>query len=187
MRRVARRLPSGESMIVFTWRSACVVMSRRVRSSKMRAPQSNPKVALIPIPGVATTALSASTLITLSSTANATLSKMALICNTAEAEWSIFKPWWVTFRGVSKKPYRYLAHASGVNLNVIAGSKALERLHDMIALCYTFTLRRVRLVSTSFAGIDKHTCEYDCVPLAGFLTRAKREFVHSNLPGSDLQ
>ena len=32
-------------------------------------------------------------------------------CNTAEAEWSLFKPWWRQFRGVAKRNiHRYLAH-----------------------------------------------------------------------------
>ena len=31
-------------------------------------------------------------------------------CNTAEGEWSIFKPWWRGFRGVAKRhAYRYLS------------------------------------------------------------------------------
>jgi transposase-like protein len=34
-------------------------------------------------------------------------------CNTAEAEWSIFKPWWRGFRGVAKRhAYRYLSEYS---------------------------------------------------------------------------
>ena len=34
-------------------------------------------------------------------------------CNTAEGEWSIFKPWWRGFRGVAKRhAYRYLSEYS---------------------------------------------------------------------------
>jgi transposase-like protein len=34
-------------------------------------------------------------------------------CNTAEGEWSIFKPWWRRFRGVAKRhAYRYLSEYS---------------------------------------------------------------------------
>ena len=34
-------------------------------------------------------------------------------CNTAEGEWSIFKPWWRGFRGVAKRhAYRYLCEYS---------------------------------------------------------------------------
>lgn len=34
-------------------------------------------------------------------------------CNTAEAEWSIFKPWWNIFRGVAKRyVYKYLSEYS---------------------------------------------------------------------------
>lgn len=59
-------------------------------------------------------------------------------CNTAEAEWSIFKPWWATFRGVSKKyAHRYLAQYQFERNR--RQQSALERLHDMIALCYTFS------------------------------------------------
>lgn len=34
-------------------------------------------------------------------------------CNTAESEWSVFKPWWLRFRGIAKRYlYLYLSHHS---------------------------------------------------------------------------
>lgn len=63
--------------------------------------------------------------------------KNGVHCNTAEAEWSIFKPWWATFRGVAKRHiYLYLAHYQ-FQRNRRHWS-ALERLEEMIAFLYRF-------------------------------------------------
>ena len=58
-------------------------------------------------------------------------------CNTAEAEWSIFKPWWATFRGVAKrKIYLYLAqYEFWRNRRDRSG---LARLEEMIGFICSF-------------------------------------------------
>lgn len=55
-------------------------------------------------------------------------------CNTAEAEWSVFRTWWQTFRGVSKRyAYRYLAtYAYQRNQR---DASAIERVHEVIDFC----------------------------------------------------
>lgn len=58
-------------------------------------------------------------------------------CNTAEAEWSIFKPWWATFRGVAKRHiYLYLAHYEFQRNR--RDCSAIERLEELIAFLYRF-------------------------------------------------
>ncbi len=58
-------------------------------------------------------------------------------CNTAEAEWSIFKPWWRTFRGVAKRYiYRYLA-AYQFRRNHRHWS-VLDRTHQVLAFLWAF-------------------------------------------------
>ena len=58
-------------------------------------------------------------------------------CNTAEAEWSIFKPWWRTFRGVAKHYiYRYLA-AYQFRRNH-RDQSVLERMHQVLAFLWAF-------------------------------------------------
>jgi transposase-like protein len=58
-------------------------------------------------------------------------------CNTAEAEWSIFKPWWATFRGTAKRHvYLYLAqYEFKRNRRHLSG---LSRLETMISYLYAF-------------------------------------------------
>jgi transposase-like protein len=61
-------------------------------------------------------------------------------CNTAEAEWSIFKPWWATFRGVAKRYiHRYLAHYEFQRNR--RECSAMERLTEMIGLLFRFLFR----------------------------------------------
>ena len=62
-------------------------------------------------------------------------------CNTAEAEWSVFKPWWATYRGVAKRHiYLYLAQYQ-FRRNRRHWS-ALDRLEEMIGFidAYLFQL-----------------------------------------------
>jgi transposase-like protein len=61
-------------------------------------------------------------------------------CNTAEAEWSIFKPWWATYRGVAKRHiYLYLAqYQFRRNRRQLS---AIERLEAMIGFIYAFLFR----------------------------------------------
>lgn len=61
-------------------------------------------------------------------------------CNTAEAEWSIFKPWWATYRGVAKRHvYRYLAqYQFRRNRRHLS---AIERLEEMIGFVHAFLFR----------------------------------------------
>ena len=52
-------------------------------------------------------------------------------CNTAEAEWSVFRPWWRTFRGVAKRnAYRYLATYAYQRNRREATS--MERFHEIL-------------------------------------------------------
>lgn len=54
-------------------------------------------------------------------------------CNTAEGEWSIFKPWWHRFRGVAKRhAYRYLSEYSFRRSHRTDSRQ--KRLRRMIAL-----------------------------------------------------
>jgi transposase-like protein len=54
-------------------------------------------------------------------------------CNTAEGEWSIFKPWWQGFRGVAKRhAYRYLSEYSFRRSH--RSDSRQTRLRRMIAL-----------------------------------------------------
>jgi transposase-like protein len=54
-------------------------------------------------------------------------------CNTAEGEWSIFKPWWNGFRGVAKRhAYRYLSEYSFRRSH--RSESRQKRLRRMIAL-----------------------------------------------------
>ncbi|MCS3632709.1 transposase-like protein [Salinibacter ruber] len=54
-------------------------------------------------------------------------------CNTAEGEWSIFKPWWHGFRGVAKRhAYRYLSEYSFRRSH--RSDSRQKRLRRMIAL-----------------------------------------------------
>jgi len=54
-------------------------------------------------------------------------------CNTAEGEWSIFKPWWNGFRGVAKRhAYRYLSEYSFRRSH--RSDSRQKRLRRMIAL-----------------------------------------------------
>jgi len=54
-------------------------------------------------------------------------------CNTAEGEWSIFKPWWRGFRGVAKRhAYRYLSEYSFRRSH--RSDSRQRRLHRMVAL-----------------------------------------------------
>ena len=58
-------------------------------------------------------------------------------CNTAEAEWSIFKPWWATFRGVAKRHiYLYLAQYEFQRNR--RDWSAIERLEELIGFLYRF-------------------------------------------------
>jgi transposase-like protein len=55
-------------------------------------------------------------------------------CNTAEAEWSVFRTWWRTFRGVAKRyAYRYLATYAYQRNQRDASS--IKRLHKVISFC----------------------------------------------------
>jgi transposase-like protein len=54
-------------------------------------------------------------------------------CNTAEGEWSIFKPWWRGFRGVAKRhAYRYLSEYSFRRSH--RSDSRQKRLRRMVAL-----------------------------------------------------
>ena len=58
-------------------------------------------------------------------------------CNTAEGEWSVFKPWWATYRGVAKRHiYLYLAQyqfrRNRRHLTII------DRLNQMIGFVYAY-------------------------------------------------
>jgi len=54
-------------------------------------------------------------------------------CNTAEGEWSIFKPWWQGFRGVAKRhAYRYLSEYSFRRSH--RSDSRQKRLRRMVAL-----------------------------------------------------
>jgi transposase-like protein len=54
-------------------------------------------------------------------------------CNTAEGEWSVFKPWWNGFRGVAKRhAYRYLSEYSFRRSH--RSDSRQKRLRRMIAL-----------------------------------------------------
>lgn len=58
-------------------------------------------------------------------------------CNTAEAEWSLFKPWWATFRGVAKRHlYLYLAQYEFKRNR--RHQSALSRLETMIGYLYAY-------------------------------------------------
>jgi transposase-like protein len=61
-------------------------------------------------------------------------------CNTAEGEWSVFKPWWATFRGVAKRHiYLYLApYQFRRNRRHLT---ALDRLEEMIGFIYAYLVR----------------------------------------------
>lgn len=69
-------------------------------------------------------------------------------CNTAEAEWSIFKPWWATFRGVAKRHiYLYLAqYEFWRNRRHLS---ALARLEAMIGFLWSFFGSRLFLLFPS--------------------------------------
>jgi hypothetical protein len=56
-------------------------------------------------------------------------------CNTAEAEWSVFRPWRATFRGVSKR-YAHLYLAQYEHERNRRHCSAMERLHELISFCY---------------------------------------------------
>ena len=66
-------------------------------------------------------------------------------CNTAEAEWSIFKPWWRTFRGVAKKNvHLYLAqYEFKRNRRELS---PWERLRQLIGFCYAYWSMRFQQV-----------------------------------------
>jgi transposase-like protein len=52
-------------------------------------------------------------------------------CNTAEGEWSIFKPWWRRFRGIAKRYlHLYLSHHSF--RRTYRGESRIERTRSMI-------------------------------------------------------
>jgi hypothetical protein len=56
-------------------------------------------------------------------------------CNTAEAEWSVFKPWWNTFRGVAKRNiYHYLSEYSFRRSH--REESRQSRLERIVALLY---------------------------------------------------
>lgn len=56
-------------------------------------------------------------------------------CNTAEAEWSVFRHWWATFRGVSKR-YAHLYLAQYEYERHRRYCSQMERLHELIGFCY---------------------------------------------------
>jgi len=56
-------------------------------------------------------------------------------CNTAEAEWSVFKPWWNAFRGVAKRNiYQYLSEYSFRRSH--REESRQSRLERIVALLY---------------------------------------------------
>lgn len=56
-------------------------------------------------------------------------------CNTAEAEWSVFKPWWNTFCGVAKRNiYHYLSEYSFRRSHLEESRQS--RLERIMALLY---------------------------------------------------
>jgi hypothetical protein len=56
-------------------------------------------------------------------------------CNTPEAEWSIFRHWWATFRGVAKR-YIHLYLAQYEYRRSRRKWSALERLEEMIGFLF---------------------------------------------------
>ena len=79
-------------------------------------------------------------------------------CNTAEAEWSIFKPWWTTFRGVAKRHiHLYLAQYQFRRNRRQRSS--LARLEEMIGILFRFvSLILLRFVPPSFLSRQLHPC-----------------------------
>jgi transposase-like protein len=58
-------------------------------------------------------------------------------CNTAEAEWSVFKPWWRRFRGVAKR-YLYLYLTQYEFQRTYRERYSMERLEMMLGSIYAF-------------------------------------------------
>jgi transposase-like protein len=67
-------------------------------------------------------------------------------CNTAEAEWSVFKPWWRRFRGVAKR-HIYLYLTQYEFQRTYRDCSSLERLEMMLGFIFAFL---ERLFSTQF-------------------------------------
>jgi transposase-like protein len=72
-------------------------------------------------------------------------------CNTAEAEWSVFKPWWATYRGGAKRHiYLYLAQYEFRRNHRQLSS--LERLEKMIGFLFRLLFYLLfRLLFPSFS------------------------------------
>lgn len=61
-------------------------------------------------------------------------------CNTAEGEWSVFKPWWATYRGVAKR-YVHLYLAQYQFRRNRRHRTGIERLEEMIGFVYAYFVR----------------------------------------------
>lgn len=75
-------------------------------------------------------------------------------CNTAEAEWSVFKPWWRNFRGVAKR-HIHLYLTQYEFQRTYRDCSSLERLEMMLEMMldFIFTLLK-RLLSTQFVSFS---------------------------------
>lgn len=71
-------------------------------------------------------------------------------CNTVEAEWSVFKPWWRRFRGVAKRTIHLYLTQYGFQ-RTYRDCSSLERLEMMLGFIFAFL---ERLLSAQFAPLS---------------------------------
>jgi transposase-like protein len=71
-------------------------------------------------------------------------------CNTAEGEWSIFKPWWRRFRGVAKR-HLYLYLTQYAFARTYRERSSIERLKMMLGFLYAFLDHVLRIQLGSYA------------------------------------
>jgi len=76
-------------------------------------------------------------------------------CNTAESEWSIFKPWWRRFRGIAKRYlHLYLSHHSF--RRTYRDRSRIERTQAMIGFLIIGIWEQVREQMASLGeGLDE--------------------------------
>ena len=78
--------------------------------------------------------------------------KNGVHCNPAEAEWSVFRPWWVRFRGVAKRHiYLYLAQYEYWRNR--RHWTPLERLEEMIGFLFAFLQKVATALSSVLAPL----------------------------------
>jgi len=76
-------------------------------------------------------------------------------CNTAEAEWSIFKPWWRQFRGVAKRHlYQYLIQYEFKRTH--RDRSAPERWEMMLGFLYVFLTRWIGFPAGCYSPLPVH-------------------------------